>query len=130
MNQTDRMFLHEDLAIKVIMNCRIDNSSNCKISLVFRLHDVINTKQEKITWSIKEAFEGEYIQSEYCVLRYRINLYFHDLKLAIKVDEFDHCDRDSDDKEDRDKELKKELGCKFIRINPDEENFNINKAIN
>ena len=30
----------------------------------------------------------------------------------------------------RQKAIEKELGCVFIRINPDEENFNIFKAIN
>ena len=33
-------------------------------------------------------------------------------------------------KKKRQKVIEKELGCKFIRINPDEENFNKRKAIN
>ena len=69
------------------------------------------------------------MQSEYSVLSYRVDLYFHDYKLAIEVDEFDNCERDNNNEEKRDKELKEELVSKFIRINPDEENFIINKTI-
>ena len=37
--------------------------------------------------SIKDAFEGEDMQTQYSVLGYRIDLYFHKHKLAIEVDE-------------------------------------------
>ena len=33
-------------------------------------------------------------------------------------------------KKKRQKEIEKELECKFIRINPDEENFNMSKCNN
>ena len=32
--------------------------------------------------------------TEYSVLGYKIDFYFHDYKLAIEVDEFGHDDRD------------------------------------
>ena len=32
-------------------------------------------------------FEGENMQTQYNVLGYRIDLYFHDYKLAIEIDE-------------------------------------------
>ena len=38
------------------MNCRADES---KKNLGFRLHDVINTKEQTVLKSIKDAFEGE-----------------------------------------------------------------------
>ena len=47
---------------------------------------------------------------KYSVLGYRIDLYFHDYNITIEVDEFDHCDRDSDDEEEREEELKEEFG--------------------
>ena len=61
------------------MDCRTDESCNFKRNLGFTLHDVIN--------SIKDPFEGENVQSQYTVLGYRIDLYFHKYKLAIEVDE-------------------------------------------
>ena len=37
--------------------------------------------------SIKDAFEGENMQTQYIALATKIYLYFHEYKLAIKVDE-------------------------------------------
>ena len=66
----------------------------------------------------------------YSVLGYRIDLYFHKNKLAIEVDELGYADRNLSNEIERWKVLEKELGCVFIRINPDEKNFNIFKEIN
>ena len=62
-------------------------------------------------------------------LGYRIDLYFHEYKLAIEVDELRHADRNINNEIERQKALEKELNCVFIRINPDEKNFNIFKEI-
>ena len=80
--------------------------------------------------SIKNAFEGENIQTYYRVSGYEIDVYFHDYKLAVETDKKDHQDRDISCEIERQKALEKELSCKFIRINPDKENFNIFKAQN
>ena len=50
--------------------------------------------------------------------------------MTIEVDELGHNDRNIDYKIQRERVIKKELGCVFIRINPDEENLNIFRAIN
>ena len=78
------------------------------------------------------AFEGENIQTHYRVMKlgYEIDIYFHGYKLAVEIDEKDNQDRDIGRETERQKALEKELGCKFIRINPDKENFNIFKAQN
>ena len=55
--------------------------------------DVINTKEQAIINSIKDMFEGENIQTQYSVLGYRIDLYFHEYKLAIEVKELGHTNR-------------------------------------
>ena len=70
------------------------------------------------------------MQNRNSVLGYKIDLYFREDKLAIKVDELGHNDRNSDYEIQRQRAIEKELGCVFIRINPDEENFNIFTAIN
>ena len=80
--------------------------------------------QKKTTLdSIKNAFEGENIQTHYRGLGYEIDIYFHDYKLAVEIDEKDHQDRDISCKIERQKALEKEFSCKFIRINADKENF-------
>ena len=78
--------------------------------------------------SIKDAFAGENIQTQY--LGYKIDIHFHEYKLAIEVDELGHNGKNIGYQIQRQKAIEKELGCVFIRINPDEENFNISKVIN
>ena len=127
--QSNRRFLHNDLALKIIMNCRTDKSCSLKKNLGSKLLDVINTKEQTIINSIKDKFEGENIQTQYSVLGYRIDLYFHKYNLAIEADELGHTNRNINNEIERQKALEKELNCLFIRINPDEKDFNIFKEI-
>ena len=83
------------------------------------------TKEQSVLKSITEVFEGENMQTQYSVLDYKIGLYFYDYELAIETDEKGHKDRNTNDKIQRQKALER-----FIRINPDEKHFNINKANN
>ena len=99
--QSNRRFLHNDLALKIIMDCRTDKSCSLKKNLGFKLHDVINTKEQTIINSIKPAFEGENIQTQYSVLGHKIDLYFHKNKLAIDVDELGHADRNINNEMER-----------------------------
>ena len=56
------------------------------------------TKEKSVLKSVMDAFEGENMQTQYSVLGYRIDLYFHDHKLTIEVDEKGHKDRNIDHK--------------------------------
>ena len=69
------------------------------------------------------------MQTQYSVLGYRIDIYFHKYRLAIEVDELEHTDRNLSNEIENQKALEKELNCVFIRINPDEQNFNIFREI-
>ena len=101
-----------NFALKVIMDCRTDESCNLKRNLGFRLHDVINTKEQTVLKSIKDAFEGEDMQTQYSVLGYRIDLYFHKHKLAIAVDQLEHADRNLTNEIERENALeKKSIVC-------------------
>ena len=66
---------------------------------------------------------------QYYIDGYKIDLYFPDYNLAIEVDEFNHKDRDKLYENKREEYIKEKLGCKFIRFNPDEKNFNIGNII-
>ena len=83
------------------MDYRTVEACNFKRRLGFNLHYTINAQQQAVVGSIKHAFEGENIQSKYYESRYRIDLYFHDYRLAIEIDEFDHCDRDIEYEKER-----------------------------
>ena len=123
------MYPHEGVIAPVIMHSRTPESSKSKRHLGFKLRNVINCKEQTMLES-KDAFEGEDMQTQYTVIGYRIDLYFHKYKLAIEVDELGHNDRNIDYEIQRQRAIEKQLRSVFIRINPDEENFNIFRAIN
>ena len=52
-------------------------------------------------------------------------MYFHDYKLTIEIDENGPSDRNIDYEIKRQKAIEQELACKFIRIDPDKEDFDI-----
>ena len=75
------------------MDCRTDEPCNLKRNLGFRLYEVINTKEQTVLKSIKDAFEEEDMQNQYSASGYKIDLYFHKHKLATEVHELGHADR-------------------------------------
>ena len=56
--QSDRRFVHIDLALKITMDCKTDKSCSFFKKIGFKLYDVINTKEQTIINSIKDTFEG------------------------------------------------------------------------
>ena len=70
------------------------------------------------------------MEKQFYVLGQRIDLYFHDWKLGIECDEKDHKDRDNDFELKRQRIIEKRLGCKFIRFNLDDPEFEVFKVIN
>ena len=93
------------------MDCRTDESSSLKRNLGINLHDVINTTEQTVFRSIKDPFEGEDMQTQYTVIGYSIDLYFHKHKLAIEVDELGHADRNLNNDIERQKALEREQLC-------------------
>ena len=57
-------------------------------------------------------------------------MYFCDYKLAIKIDQNRHGDRNIEYKLQRQKAIEQELGFKFVRIESDKENFDMFRATN
>ena len=77
---------------------------------------MINTKGQSVINSIKDAFEGENTQTQYSVLSYRIDLYFHKYKLAVEVDELGHSDRNINDEIERQRALKENLIVHLLEL--------------
>ena len=75
------------------MDCRKTSAHKFGTRLGLNQYDVILTKEQSMLTKITSSFEGENIQS---VSSYRIDLYFHDYKLAIEIDENGHSDRNID----------------------------------
>ena len=70
------------------------------------------------------------MQAQYNFLSYRFDLYFQNYILAIEIDENGHIVRNIDCDINWQKAIEQEVGCKFIRIDPDKEEFDIFRAIN
>ena len=69
------------------------------------------------------------MQTQYNVLGCRIELYFHDYKLAIEIDENGRSDKNVEYEIKRQKAIEEKLGGKFIRIDPNKNDFDIFRAI-
>ena len=126
------MYVHEDIAITIIMQSRLSYLETIKFrsDLGFNQINLILKKEQTVLKSIKDAFEGEDMQTQYIAIGYKIDSYFHKHKLAIEVDELGHVVRNINNETERQRRLEKDLNCVFIRINPDEKDFNIFKEIN
>ena len=107
------------------MDTRTIPSIDFKNKLGFNSQDLIMTQEQSILTKIKDSFSTEKIIFQHFVIGYKIDAYFLKHKLAIEVDERGHNNRDLEYEIERQKSLEKELDCKFIRINPAKENFNI-----
>ena len=91
-----------------------------KINNIVTNNKIVLTSRKEIEFldmliKILEPFEYECIK-QYKVLNYRIDLYIPKLKLVIEYDENDHKDYTYEEQEGRQKEIEKELDCKFIRV--------------
>ena len=60
-----------------------------RTGLGFKQYDVILTKEQSVLTRIMSSFEGGNMQTQFKVLSYRIDLYFHDYKLAIEIIKMD-----------------------------------------
>ena len=69
------------------------------------------------------------MQTKHNALSYRVDLYFHDYKLAIAFHENGHSNRSINHEIKRQKGTEQELGSKFIRIDSDKEDFDIFKTV-
>ena len=88
--------MEEKLAIRVNMGCRATLVHEFRTRWGFKQCDVNLTKEQSLLTKIFHSFEGGNMQRHYNVLRYGIDLYFHDYKFPIEIDENVHRDRNID----------------------------------
>ena len=92
------MYVHEDILIPIIIQSRLSGWKAIKFrsDLGFNQINMLLKKEQPLIESIRDIFKGEDIRIQYTVLSYRVNLYFYKHKLAIKIDQLDHNDRNTD----------------------------------
>ena len=122
------VYVRTDLVSRMITNCKGEKRRGKKMDdlrckLGFSLYDITMSKEESVTAKIIKKFSNEKLPPKHSVLSYKIDLYFSKHKLAIEVDEKGHTDEDKRKENESEEKIKNELECKFIRINPDAENY-------
>ena len=73
--------------MSVVMGGRSPAATEFKSKLGFNQYDLTIKKESSVLKSIMKNLEGEDMETQHQVLNYRVDLYFHDCKLAVKVDE-------------------------------------------
>ena len=126
--QSNRVFIDEKLAIKAIMDCKTTSVHKFRTRLGFKQYGVVVIREQAVLTKIMSSFEGENMKTEYNGSGYRIDLYFHNYNLAMKIDENRHSNRNIDYEINRQKAIEQKLVCRFIRIGPEKENFDIFRA--
>ena len=94
----------------------------CGVKISFREMETISM--------VQKVFDGEDMHLQFPVGRYRIDLYFPKHKLALECDEAGHAGRDQQAECDRQNFITHQLGCKWVRFNPDSASFCMGKVLN
>jgi len=125
-------YINHDSLLKVITKSRKPNA----IELSRRLNLDLRTKyyvsiETDVIKCIMKTFHGNVMKTQFSVDNYHIDLYFEDIKLAIECDEAHHYSPSNKIKDkERENQISQKLGCKFIRFNPTDKNFNLFSLLN
>jgi len=125
------IFINENGMKALILKSNKSNS----IELAKHLNINIVTKYLKKELEIITFFE-KYLKKlnivyilQKSVEKYKIDLYLPNNNIAIEIDEYGHIHREPTYEKNRENTIKSILNCKFLRINPDTENFNLATCI-
>jgi very-short-patch-repair endonuclease len=91
---------------------------------------VQDTKEQEFIGAIRKAFSHLPMEPQFRIGDYRIDLYLTSLKIAVECDERGHSDRDVSKEIARQAYIENQLGCRFLRFNPDAKDFCIYGTIN
>lgn len=121
-------FINEKNVLLLISSCK-KLSNNDKKSIIenFQKYGIINKsyipvfsrKEIEFISDLEDFFDAQNIIKgikQFKILNYVIDYYIPSIKLAIEYDENEHKNYSYETHEGRQKEIEKELGCKFIRI--------------
>lgn len=118
------IFISIELLLNLCLECKNEKSRMFYSYLLDTNKDIKfnpncpKRKEIKFLDKLEQILKPFYITGEkqYRVLNYRIDYYIPQLKIAIEYDENGHAGYTYKKHEGRQKEIEKELGCKFIRV--------------
>lgn len=138
--KTQTTLINEDDLYELIINSKVE-SKKYKEDFFKWLKDkklitnkVIFTSRKEIEFldQLEESLKPFNIKGirQYNVLLYRIDYYIASLNIAIEYDENNHKNYNYERQEGRQKEIEKELNCRFIRVSDDNTNsYNVGLVI-
>jgi very-short-patch-repair endonuclease len=130
-NQRKSKYINVHGVTALICKSRLPNANDLAKEFGIELHlNKYSKKEPETIGAIMKAFQGERMKREYKVGTYRTDLYFPDYDLCVECDENGHEDRDPVQEKKRVRAITKKLSCKWLRFNPDAEDFNIFQVIN
>lgn len=126
-----RILLNEDGVHELIMKARTLKASDVAKEYGITVVKKYIRKEIEIVSHLQKVLDRMKIlyEPQKKVGKYKIDLYLPRQKLAIEIDEHGHKDRDEDYEERREETIQRVLKCEFLRVNPDDQEFDIFKFI-
>ena len=92
------MYVHEEIAIAIIMQTRLSDLKTIKLSddLGFNQINLILKKEQSVAIPLLKTFSEEKIKLQHKILkneRVRTGMYFSERKFVVEIDEKGHIDR-------------------------------------
>jgi very-short-patch-repair endonuclease len=130
-NEMQTMYINEAGVRRLVMKSQKPQASELAKQLGIKEETRYVRKEIEIVGFIQELLTEMMVPFEFQkrVASYRIDLYLPSQKLAIEIDENNHADRDPSYEQEREKSIQEELGCKFLRINPDASDFKLSSCV-
>lgn len=131
-NNAGERFGSEIMVVYLIQNSHMSITEKEKYLSLFNINVVSTRKEIEFLDQLEESLKPFNIKGirQYHILSYRIDYYIPSLNIAIEYDENDHKNYTYEQHEGRQKEIEKELNCKFIRVSDKNTNsYNIGLVI-
>lgn len=125
------IFLTEQGVRRVLTNSRKPKS--LELAKLFGI-DVLDhkfvCKETETLQMIMKTFATEVMMTQYAVGNYYVDLYFLHHNICVECDEFGHKERNQSYERKRKEFIDEQLSCKWVRYNPDDENFDMSLVLN
>lgn len=131
-NNRGERFGNKTMMVYLIQNSHMTISDKEKYLSLFDINVISTRKEIEFIEQLEETLKPFNIKGikQYYVLSYRIDYYIPSLKVAIEYDENNHKNYSYEQHEGRQKEIEKELNCRFIRVSDNDTNsYNIGLVI-
>jgi very-short-patch-repair endonuclease len=130
-NEMNTIYINEAGVRRLVVKSQKPQASELAKQLGINEETRYLRKETEIVGFIQDVLTQLMIPFEFqkSVINYRIDLYLPRQKLAVEIDENNHADRDPCYEQAREERIRAELGCKFLRINPDAPDFKLSSCV-